>query len=63
MYKLLTSSKDSNDLCIGFHRHRGIRQREKTNNKNIEGKYHVRSMLKGVFVFAQCQETAIYGLG
>ena len=39
MYKLLTSSKDSNDLSIGFDHSRNNRKRELTNNKNIKGKY------------------------
>ena len=33
MYKLLTSSKDSDDLSIGFDRIRDRRKRELTNNK------------------------------
>ena len=36
-YMLLTSSKDSDNLSIGFDRDRGRRQRELTNNKNIKG--------------------------
>ena len=32
MYKLITSSKGSDDLSIGFDRDRGRRQREMTNN-------------------------------
>ena len=41
MYKLLTSSKDSDDPSIGFDRNRGRRKNELTNNKNIKGKYHI----------------------
>ena len=63
MYKLLTSSKQSDDLSIGFDRDRGRRQRELTNNKNIKGKYHVRIYLKDVFGFAGFQEKGTYGLG
>ena len=37
-YKLVTSSKDSDDLSIGFGRSRDRRKREFTNNKNIKGK-------------------------
>ena len=37
MYKLLTSSKDSDDLSIGFDRNRGRRKNELSNNKNING--------------------------
>ena len=37
MYKLLKSSKDGDDLSIGFDRSRG-RKNELTNNKTIKGK-------------------------
>ena len=63
MYKLLTSSRGSDDLSIGFDRDRGRRQRELTNNKNIKGKYHVRIYLKDIFGFTEYQEKATYGLG
>ena len=63
MYKLLTSSKGSDDLSIGFDRDRNRRQRELTNNKTQKGKYHVRIYLKDVFGFAEYQEKGTYGLG
>ena len=63
MYKLLTSSKGSDDLSIGFDRDRTRRRNELTNNKNIKGKYHVRIYLKDVFGFAEYQEKGTYGLG
>ena len=63
MYKLLTSSKDSDDLSIGFDRNRGRRKNELTNNKNIKGKYHIRVYLKDVFSYAEYQEKGTYGLG
>ena len=63
MYKLLTSSKGSDDLSIGFDRDRGRRQRELSNNKSQKGKYHVRIYLKDVFGFAEYQEKGTYGLG
>ena len=63
MYKLLTSSKESDDLSIGFDRDRGRRQRELTNNKTQKGKYHVRIYLKDVLGFAEDQEKGTYGLG
>ena len=53
MYKLITSSKDSDDLSIGFDRSRDRRKRELFNNKNIKGKYHVRIMLIDIFGFAE----------
>ena len=63
MYKLLTSSKGSDDLSIGFDRDRIRRQRELTNNKTQKGKYHVRVYLKDVFGFAEYQNKGTYGLG
>ena len=63
MDKFLTSSRGSDDLSIGFDRSRDRRQQELTNNKKIKGKYHLRIYLKGIFVFADHQETASYGLG
>ena len=63
MYKLLTSSKDSDDLSIGFDRNRGRRKNELTNNKNIKGKYHVGFYLKDIFGFVEYQEKGTYGLG
>ena len=63
MYKLLSSSKESDDLSICFDRDRTRRRNELTNNKNIKGKYHVRIYLKDVFGFAEYQEKGTYGLG
>ena len=63
MYKLLSSSKGSDDLSICFDRDRNRRQRELTTNKTQKGKYHVRFYLKDVFGFAEYQEKGTYGLG
>ena len=63
MYKLLTSSKGSDDLSICFDRDCNRRQRELTDNKSQKGKYHVRIYLKDVFGFAEYQEKGTYGLG
>ena len=63
MYKLLTSSKDSDDLSIGFDRNRGRRKNELSNNKTIKGKYHIRIYLKDIFGFSEHQEKGTYGLG
>ena len=38
MFKLLTSTRDSDDLSIGFYRDRNRRKRKLTNNKNMKGK-------------------------
>ena len=56
MYKLLTSSRGSDDFSIGFDRDRNRRQRELTNIKSQKGKYHVRIYLKDVFGFAEYQK-------
>ena len=63
MCKLLTSSKDGDDLSIGFDRDRDRRKRELSNKKNIKGKYHIRIYLKDIFGFAEYQEKGTYGLG
>ena len=62
MYKLLKSSKDSDNLCIGFDHSRDRKKQELTNNKNNKGKYHLRVYLRDVFGFAEHKETATYGL-
>ena len=63
MYKVITSTKNSDDLSIGFDRSRARRQDEMTDNKRVKGKYHVKIMLKHIFGFAEHQEKATYGLG
>ena len=63
MYKLITSSKGSDDLSIGFDRSSATRREEITNNKNVKGKFHLRIMLRDVFGFAEHQEKATYGPG
>ena len=63
MYKLITSSKGSDDLSIGFDRSSRRRRDEMTNNKNVKGKFHLRIMLKDVVGFAEHQEKVTYGLG
>ena len=63
IYKLVTSSKDSDDLSIGFDRNRGRRKNELSNNKDIKGKYHTRIYRKDILRYAEHQEKATYGLG
>ena len=63
MFKLITSAEDTNDLSICFDRDRNRRQRELTNNKKRNRKYHVRIFLKDISGFAEHQEKATYGLG
>ena len=62
-YKLITSSKDSNDLSIGFDLSRKRRRDELAANKSVKGKFHLKFLLKDVFGFAECQEKCTYGLG
>ena len=53
MYKLLSSSRDTDDLSIGFHGCNEARERELTDKKTTKGNYQVRIYLKDVFGFAQ----------
>ena len=62
MYRLLSSSRDSDDLSIGFDRSRDRRKRELLNNKTQKDKFHLRIYLKDVFVFAEHQKTGTFGL-
>ena len=41
VYKLKSSSRDSDDLSVGFRRSIEARERESTNKKTIKGIYHV----------------------
>ena len=63
MYKLITSSKGSDDLSLDFDRSSERRQYDTTNNKNVKGKFHLRIMLRDVFGFAEHQEKTTYDLG
>ena len=62
MYKVITSSKDSIDLSIGFDRSRNRRKDELALNENVKGKYHLKIMLRDVFGSAEHHEKATYGL-
>ena len=62
MYKLLSSSRDSDVLSIGFDRSRDKRKRELLNNKTQKCKFLLRTYLKDVFSFAEYQETGTFGL-
>ena len=53
MHKLISSSRNSDDLSIGFHRSNVAREREVTNNITTKGIYHVRIYLKDIFGFAE----------
>ena len=62
-YKLKTSSKDSDDLSIGFDRSRNRRKEELALNKFRKSENHLIIMLKDVFGFAGHRENVTYGLG
>ena len=63
MYKIRTTSKDSDDVFIGFDRSHYRIQRELNQNKNIKGKHHLRIYLEEVFGFAEHQRKSNFGLG
>ena len=62
-YNLISSSRDSDDLSIGFQKNIDARERELTNNKGTNGNCQVRIFLKDVFGFAEYQDSCTYGLG
>ena len=63
IYKLITSSKGSDDLSICFDRDWNRTKREFTYKKNIKDKFHVRIFLRDIFGFAEAQEKGTYALG
>ena len=63
MYKLITSSKGSDDLSEGFDRSSARRREDMTTNKNVNAKFHLGIMLRYVFGFAEGREKVTYGLG
>ena len=62
MYKLITSSKGSDDLSIGFDRSRNRRD-ELAQNKNLKDKNHLGFLFKDVFGYIEWMEKAANGLG
>ena len=63
MHKLISSSRDSDPLSIGFHRSNETREGELTNKKTTKGNYRVGIYLKDIFGFAEHQDNCSYGLG
>ena len=59
MYKLISNSRDSDDLSIGFHRGNEVCEKELTNIKSTEG--IVKICLKDVFGSAEHQDNCSYG--
>ena len=60
--KLISSSRDSDDLSIGFHRSFDVREKKLTNKKSTKRNHHVRICLKDIFSFAGHQHNCSYGL-
>ena len=63
LHKLISSSRDSHNLSIGFHRGNGVREKDLTNFKTTKGNYHVIIYSKDLFRFAEHQDNCTYGLG
>ena len=63
MHKLISSSRNTDDLSNSFRRSIEARERELTNIKRTKGNYYVRIYLKGVFGFSEHQDNCTYGLG
>ena len=62
MYNIKSSSRDSDDLSIGFHRSIEVRERKLTKIKTTRGNYHVRIYLRDIVGFAACRNDCTYGL-
>ena len=57
MYKLLTSSRGSDDLSFGFDRSCDRRKQELTKNVKTKGKYHRTIILKDFFGLSELQKS------
>ena len=63
MHKLISTSRKSEDLSIGFHGSIEYRERESTIIKTTNGISHVRVCLKDIFGYAAYQDNCTNGLG
>ena len=63
MHNLISSSTDSDELSIDFHRSSAVRERELTKYKQTKGNYHVRIYLSHIFGFCKRHDNCCYGLG
>ena len=63
MYKLITSSKDSDDLSIGFDRSRNRKRDELTANKNVKKVNIILELCWKTSSVLQNTKIATYGLG
>ena len=61
-YILTSSSRDGDDLSIGFLRSNDARERELTIIKTTKRSHLVKTILKGSFNFAEHQDNCTYGL-
>ena len=61
MYHLIKSSKNNDELPIGFHRSITIHEKEITKIKTTERNYQVSPYLKVVYDFDEHREKATYG--
>ena len=55
-FKLITFSKESNDLSVGLDRSHNRRKDELALNENIKSKYYLRIMLKDVLVLQKTKK-------
>ena len=53
IYKLIKTSRDANDLSIGFDRSRNGGGGELAQNKNVKGKYHLKFCAQRCFRFCR----------
>ena len=62
IHKLLSSSRDNDDLSFGLHRSNAVRDEDLTDNKTTKGNYHVRIYLNYISGFAEHHNKCSYGL-
>ena len=63
MHKLISNSRDSDELSIDFHRSIEARERELTNKKTTKGNYLFQIYKKDIFGFVEHQYNFTYGFG
>ena len=59
LYELIKNARETHDSFIGFDRDRGRRRNELTNNRNIQGKFHLGNMLKVYSVLQNTKKTLL----
>ena len=63
MHKLISSTRDNDDLSFGFKKSFEAWERELTKSKSTKGKYLVKTCFKDIFGFAAHQQNTSYVLG